>query len=150
LLAEKEIALLKKVAEYIESNIKRSLVEIDGVASGKLLSSIQSEVNKVKGDILGYAEDYAKYKDQGRPAGKMPPIFAIERWIQEKGLSATLNPFAVAKSIGKFGVKPKKRFVTDTLNELNTTIEKKLFETFGVIIDNKIQNIIKDGNNNSN
>ena len=48
-------------------------------------------------------EDYAKWVDQGRSAGKMPPLEKIGNWTARKGLPES-SVFPIAKNIGKFGL----------------------------------------------
>lgn len=74
--------------------------------------SLQVEVTPyakgIKGRIVGV--DYTWYMQHGRSFGKMPPIKAIEQWIQNKGVfsvekknSVTGLAFAIAKKIAREG-----------------------------------------------
>jgi len=59
--------------------------------------------------------DYWKYIEYGRPPGKRPPINAILKWIQQKGITPRSGKpmsqkslaFLIARKIGRDGIKPR-------------------------------------------
>ncbi|MCP4761452.1 MAG: hypothetical protein GY870_06695 [archaeon] len=77
------------------------------IASGALINSLNSRVQSTAKDIQVFIEsnDYLKYVDEGRKAGKYPPIQAISRWAQLKGIPQRAV-FPIARSIFKHGIKP--------------------------------------------
>jgi len=80
-----------------------------------------SAVNNV-GKIRG--RDYTEYLKNGRKPGKMPPIAAIEKWVQVKlglrGKQAISAAFAIAKKIAKEGTDYYKQGGTELLAELES------------------------------
>lgn len=86
-LKQVEGELLK---QYTSRNLK---------ASGKFERELREEATETEGTI--FASGHARQMINGRKPGSLPPVQAIEDWIQAKGLD--LNPWAVAKSIAKKG-----------------------------------------------
>tara|TARA_R100001244_G_C5160731_1_gene130970 strand:- start:396 stop:818 length:423 start_codon:yes stop_codon:yes gene_type:complete len=94
-------------------------------ATGDLISNTKGETKTIGNVVLfeGKAPEHYEFVDKGRRAGaKPPPIKPIEAWIKQKDLD--LNAFAVAKSIGKKGIKATNIY-TDNVNsfikDLNLT-----------------------------
>ena len=79
--------------------------ELDMNASGEWLQSLEVQATPEGGKIRGrhYSEQLAK----GREPGRMPPVAALEKWVQAKfgmsGSQATGMAWAVAKKIQKSG-----------------------------------------------
>ncbi len=101
-------------------------------ASGALINSIDSRV-KMQGDIALIeilSNDYLKYVDEGRKKGKYPPIQAISRWCDLKGIP-TSAAFPIARSIFKFGIEPT-NVIQKTKREIETspTLNKKYNDLF--------------------
>lgn len=92
--------------------------------TGDLIGSIASTVTATSATI-GPKSPYARWADQGRRPGKPPPVSAIEPWARAKGL----NPYLVARAIGRHGTKGK-RFVEPSLTT-NLTAIVRLFEQAG-------------------
>ena len=130
-----------------------STLEDEGFkVTGKLINSITTNVKK--GDtyylVTFSAADYWKFVENGRKAGKMPPITPIMEWIEAKKILPRPNAngklpttkqlaFMIARSIGENGT--IKRFnydgshiVAKTVEELNEKyeplIEKALADDF--------------------
>ena len=55
-------------------------------ASGKLVQSVKYELkyNETSYEVGLWMEDYWKYVEYGRKAGKFPPLSKIEEWIRVK------------------------------------------------------------------
>lgn len=103
---------LRKIAdEYIRQvvdAIKNKPIERKGQqgnfsapvnASGKLADSVQSELfaSGIRVTALGYIDTLI----YGRKPGTMPPVSAIESWMQAKGLGG--SPYGIAHNIGRYG-----------------------------------------------
>ena len=88
--------------------IRSDLVSQGKRASGTLVSGTRGESRIVGSNVqyVGKAPTYYEFVDQGRRPGTPPPISPIKKWVSQKGLPH--NPYAVAKSIGKKGIKPTK------------------------------------------
>lgn len=73
------------------------------VDTGQLLNSVHSRIGDLKGEVTPTAK-HAIYVDRGRRPGRMPPFqegTALNSWAKRKGM----NPFLVARSIAKKGIK---------------------------------------------
>ena len=104
------------------------------VASGSLINSInyrlQDTANGIQVQLL--ANDYLKYVDQGRRPGTYPPIKAIQRWVQIKGIKPEAA-WAIRQNIYKFGIKPtrviaKTRFTLETNRTYSQKYEKMIVD----------------------
>lgn len=114
ILSEKR-KLSKQLRTVAEREVKAAIVEVDAVASKRLLNSITSEVSFANSRSylikIGSTEVHAEYIEEGRPAGRMPPIQAIYNWMIAKGIEGTThNAYLIAKKIGKDGYEPKRPF----------------------------------------
>lgn len=110
-----EIAL-KEYADFIVNTYKDNLEKNGHKASGKLISGIHSVIN-INGQAMSvdlYMEDYWKWVERGRMAGKRPPMESILNWIKlkhivprpdENGKLPTEKQlaFLIARSIGENG-----------------------------------------------
>lgn len=82
--------VLKTLDDYareFEDMLKRSLVNSDRVATGTLLSSIETEVtlNGLTMSVVFKAEDYLYWVNNGRkPSAKFPPPDKILEWVIAK------------------------------------------------------------------
>lgn len=86
--------------------IKQELRAAGKSATGELISETKGETT-TSGNVVkweGKAPEHYEFVDKGRRAGATPPpVKPIQQWINQKGLE--LNAYAVAKSIGKKGIK---------------------------------------------
>lgn len=86
--------------------IKQDLKSSGKSADGTLINDTKGETRVVGSAVVfeGKAPEHYIFVDKGRkPNSKPPPVKPIDAWIKKKGLD--LNAFAVAKSIGKKGIK---------------------------------------------
>lgn len=104
-------ALSDAVEEYgkdLVVNLIARLEQLDAYASGRLINSLtmklQITINQLRLQISG--ENYFKYIEAGRKPGKFPPLAAIIKWCELKGI-AKGAAFPIARKIGKFGIKPR-------------------------------------------
>ena len=95
--------VLAEYAQYIETTYKSNLEQNGHKATGRLISSVHTVVNI--GDksmsVDMYLEDYYKYVEKGRNAGKMPPVNAILDWVKVKLNLPTEKQNSVAWAIAK-------------------------------------------------
>ena len=120
--------LLMRFGQKLQDDLIKSLDTKKKNATGDLRQSIQAVPNvSVTDGIFTYKlilADYYEYVDEGRKAGKQPPIKDIIKWVRVKaalgGLDVTKNvegvAFAIARKIGKFGIKPS-NFFSDVVND---------------------------------
>lgn len=106
-------ASLGKAASSVSLELKTamttSLLLIEGDArrgvkrdTGRLQNSIAHSISGtgLEGKV-GPSVAYGLYVELGRRPGKMPPLRAIEGWARRHGI----NPFLVARAIGRKGIK---------------------------------------------
>ena len=117
---------LNDFGNFIITNYKSQL-EAEQMNNGDLYKTISYSVSTVSsGWVISVSlADYWKYIEYGRRPGKMPPVSAIENWINVKQIvphSMTLKSgktviptipqlsFLIARSIGQRGIPPKPLF----------------------------------------
>lgn len=118
---------LNDFGNFIITNYKSQL-EAEQMNNGELYRTISYSVSTVSsGWVISVSlAEYWKYIENGRRAGaKMPPVSAIENWINVKQIvphSMTLKSgktviptipqlsFLIARSIGQRGIPPKPLF----------------------------------------
>lgn len=87
----------------VEEEAKRDLgANVSRGASGETINSIipKFKLSNLEAEVKP-RKKHAIWVHEGRGPGKMPPISAIEPWAKRMGL----NPFMVARAIGKNGTK---------------------------------------------
>ena len=161
------IRVLNEYLDVFINNYKGKLAS-EGWQSGKLYNSVRKvSVRNSGGDfsLTLSLEDYWKYIEEGRKAGKqpnrkkMPPITEIRKWIDRKNIiprpiklksgkefSPTRNTlaFLISRSILKNGFKtaiPPKPFFKTSLQTANEMFIEKIKEAL-------IQDLIENGFNN--
>ena len=117
---------LNDFGNFIITNYKSQL-EAEQMNNGELYRTISYKVTTGTGGwvVTISLADYWKYVEYGRRPGKMPPVSAIEHWINVKQIiphSMTLKSgktviptipqlsFLIARSIGRRGIAPKPLF----------------------------------------
>ena len=138
------------VEEY--ANLYRAAIEETGHnASGQLKNfKVDIEVDDRFFTVVFELEDYWKYLENGRAAGKMPPIDAILNWIRVKPIvpiavsgkvpSANQLAFLIARKIGRDGT-PATHLLNKTYDtpESDVIIDKLIF-----LIIEQIENEINE------
>ena len=109
-------AVLEQYAQQLVAQYRENLTQGKRNASSKLADTVKAEV-KVEETVISVEltlQDYWYYVDNGRKAGKMPPISKIEEWIKVKrpfGKSQKQLPsprslaYLIARKIGREGTK---------------------------------------------
>lgn len=140
-------AVMEEMAIAIRNEYQDNLIRNDRIASGDLLNNIEYEVTR--GDftytIYVKMKDYWYYVENGRKAGKMPPIDNILRWIRVKPVLPRPNAegklptpqqlaFLIARKIGEEGTEGTQdlRKATDTIWD---TFEDRLYEAIDADVD---------------
>lgn len=121
-----------QLAQQMRINLRKNKTN----ASSTLDGSISPIVKPKQGgfNLSVEMEDYWQYVENGRAAGKMPPIKNIYQWIQEKRsmqekiknakdrIQATKSlAYVIARKIGKKGTRPQP-FVQPGLNQVSVDI----------------------------
>lgn len=140
-------AVMEEMAIAIRNEYQDNLIRNDRIASGDLLNNIEYEVTR--GDftytIYVKMKDYWYFVENGRKAGKWPPIDNILRWITVKPVLPRPNAegklptpqqlaFLIARKIGEEGTEGTQdlRKATDTIWD---TFEDRLYEAIDEDVD---------------
>ena len=140
-------AVMEEMAIAIRNEYQDNLIRNDRIASGDLLNNIEYEITR--GDftytIYVKMKDYWYYVENGRKAGKWPPIDNILRWITVKPVLPRPNAegklptpqqlaFLIARKIGEEGTEGTQdlRKATDTIWD---TFEDRLYEAIDADVD---------------
>ena len=140
-------AVMEEMAIAIRNEYQDNLIRNDRIASGDLLNNIEYEVTR--GDftytIYVKMKDYWYFVENGRKAGKMPPIDNILNWIKIKPVLPRPNAegklptpqqlaFLIARKIGEEGTEGTQdlRKATDTIWD---TFEDRLYEAIDEDVD---------------
>lgn len=140
-------AVMEEMAIAIRNEYQDNLIRNDRIASGDLLNNIEYEVTR--GDftytIYVKMKDYWYYLENGRKAGKWPPIQNILDWIKIKPVLPRPNAegklptpqqlaFLIARKIGEEGTEGTQdlRKATDTIWD---TFEDRLYEAIDEDVD---------------
>ena len=140
-------AVMEEMAIAIRNEYQDNLIRNDRIASGDLLNNIEYEITR--GDftytIYVKMKDYWYYVENGRKAGKWPPIDNILNWIRVKPVLPRPNAkgklptpqqlaFLIARKIGEEGPEGTQdlRKATDTIWD---TFEDRLYEAIDEDVD---------------
>lgn len=140
-------AVMEEMAIAIRNEYQDNLIRNDRIASGDLLNNIEYEITR--GDftytIYVKMKDYWYFVENGRKAGKMPPIDNILNWIRVKPVLPRPNAegklptpqqlaFLIARKIGEEGTQGTHdlRKATDTIWD---TFEDRLYEAIDEDVD---------------
>lgn len=136
---EREMQYATRVAtraagKIVKDEIIQSIKDEQAVASGALLSSVS--VSAMSTSTTGYemtvgsSSPYAKYVEEGTPAGKRPSTSAIYKWMMQKGLDASEHgAYLISKSIGERGI-PAKRPFEKGANKAKDRIDREVSLVF--------------------
>ena len=130
-MKELELTTIQDITNDFVVELKNRLTANKTNASGTLSNSIRGIV-KQNGKYIVISiqlEDYYQFVENGRKAGKYPPINAIKKWISVKpvlprplksGKLPTQNQlaFLIARKISKVGIKPKP-FLKPTITDFD-------------------------------
>ena len=126
-----ELTTIQDITNDFVVELKNRLTANKTNASGTLSNSIRGIV-KQNGKYIVISiqlEDYYQFVENGRKAGKYPPLSAIRKWISVKpvlprptksGKLPTQNQlaFLIARKISKVGIKPKP-FLKPTITDFD-------------------------------
>jgi hypothetical protein len=111
---------LDRFGKYLVKEARKNLTRKKKNVSKALYKSIDYEVQVMENSISFsfLMEEYGEWVDKGRKAGKMPPVSAIEKWVEQRKIqfrdnrgrfeSYNSTAWAIAKSIKKRGIPPTK------------------------------------------
>lgn len=124
-MADQEEILYKHFRD-IRQDLIRKYDELGMRASGNWEKSLDTEVKGLKGIIWG--EPYTEQLVDGRKPGKMPPVWIIEKWIEDKGIMKNITgkisisslAFIIARKIGQSGTRYFQQGGTDLIDSVIT------------------------------
>lgn len=140
-------AVMEEMAIAIRNEYQDNLIRNDRIASGDLLNNIEYEITRGDFTYTIYVKmrDYWYYVENGRKAGKWPPIQNILDWIKIKPVLPRQNAegklptpqqlaFLIARKIGEEGTEGTQdlRKATDTIWD---TFEDRLYEAIDEDVD---------------
>ena len=140
-------AVMEEMAIAIRNEYQDNLIRNDRIASGDLLNNIEYEITRDDFTVTIYVKmrDYWYYVENGRKAGKWPPIQNILDWIKIKPVLPRPNAegklptpqqlaFLIARKIGEEGTQGTHdlRKATDTIWD---TFEDRLYEAIDADVD---------------
>lgn len=140
-------AVMEEMAIAIRNEYQDNLIRNDRIASGDLLNNIEYEITRDDFTVTIYVKmkDYWYYVENGRKAGKWPPIQNILDWIKIKPVLPRPNAegklptpqqlaFLIARKIGEEGTEGTQdlRKATDTIWD---TFEDRLYEAIDEDVD---------------
>ena len=140
-------AVMEEMAIAIRNEYQDNLIRNDRIASGDLLNNIEYEITRDDFTVTIYVKmrDYWYYVENGRKAGKWPPIDNILNWIKIKPVLPRPNAegklptpqqlaFLIARKIGEEGTEGTQdlRKATDTIWD---TFEDRLYEAIDEDVD---------------
>lgn len=144
--------VLNEFGQLLVTEYKEALILNDKNASDGLYNSVKYILdNKTKGQLSINLElmDYWKYVENGRKAGKWPPISAIQRWIEIKpvlprpmanGKLPTNEQlaFLIARKIGLEGIAPQpllKQSLDNVMDVMMEFIEEAIVKDIQTDLD---------------
>lgn len=140
-------AVMEEMAIAIRNEYQDNLIRNNRIASGDLLNNIEYEITRGDFTYTIYVKmrDYWYYVENGRKAGKMPPIQNILDWVKIKPVLPRPNSngklptpqqlaFLIARKIGELGTEGTHdlRKATDTIWD---TFEDRLYEAIDEDVD---------------
>ena len=138
-----------QVVNQIADAYRNTLKEEGKVASGNLVNFTTEIKQEGKWfSIIFNLQDYWKYVENGRAAGKFPPISAIENWISVKPIvpraingkvpSTQQLAFLIARGIAKNGIKPTKALQNALDSQVVSNLEDLLCDLIIQQLENEI------------
>lgn len=137
-------AVLNKFGKLLVEEYRNNLTEKNVNASKTLFNSISYivEGNGTNFVVKLKLEDYYKYVENGRKAGKFPPINKIEKWVEIKpviprpmanGKLPTTKQlaFLISRKIALEGIKPRpllQQSIDEVFDEIKERLEEALIK----------------------
>lgn len=133
------------------NNLKNRNVDATGKLGNTLSFKVVSEDGVLAVDLS--LEDYWKYVEYGRQAGKFPPISSIKEWIKVKPVIPNIKnghlptveelSYLISRKIAQKGILPRP-ILSDSIDELDINkIEEALTRDLNVSADKLILIVAK-------
>jgi|Deesub1362A_J573_1020465.scaffolds.fasta_scaffold00327_89 hypothetical protein len=105
---------IREIAIEIAKEQKLTLRQMDGVATARLVQSVEvtRDFDKDISYVIDWKAPYSIFVEYGTSGrDKLPPVESIEKWVRAKfgigGKEARRIAWAIAQEIKKHGTKPK-------------------------------------------
>ena len=149
--------ILEDYGKELVEHYRQTLTDKKINASYELSNSLKYIINtQTKGrfEVNLSLLEYWKYIENGRKAGKMPPIDAIEKWVEIKpvlprprsnGKLPTQRQLAylIARKIGLEGIAPKP-ILAENVENLNDVFLPLIEEAIAKDIQREVEMIVKE------
>lgn len=131
--------VLSKEFESLKNDLIRAYDAKGMRASGKFADSLEVRVEGLTAQLWG--ENYAQQLETGRKSGKFPPIDAIKKWIEEKGIASRIQgeisvsslAFLIARKIAREGWKREQFGGVELISQVVTDQRmQKIIDEVGV------------------
>lgn len=146
--------VLNDFGKYLVEEYKDALILNNVNASDNLYNSVRYilEANDKSISVSLNLADYYIFVENGRRAGKMPPIDKIERWIEVKPVLPTPSnngriptvrqlAYLISRKIGLEGIKPKP-LLQQSITNVWDVFEEYISEAITKDVENNINEII--------
>lgn len=150
---ENLIEVLDEYGRAVKDMYQENLVYDNAVASGELLNSVKYilQHNQSSYEVSLSLLDYWKYLENGRKAGKFPPINKILDWIRVKPViprpyngklpTEEQLAFLISRKIALEGTKPRD-ILKLTLDEINEEYFVKISDALAKDVEEDIDNFL--------
>lgn len=148
-------AVLSKEFESLKKDLIKAYDAKGMRASGKFADTLEVKVTGLTAQLWG--ESYAQQLETGRKSGSFPPIDAIKKWIQDKGIASRIQgeisisslAFLIARKIAQQGWKREDHGGVELISEVVTDARiQKIIDEVGVeqamIYSTEIINLTKE------
>lgn len=147
ILSDNTKKLLDVYGKHIISDIIAKMKSMDAYNSGRLASSLNYEIQEGVAELklLIKGEEALLAIENGRRAGKQPPLAEILRWVVINNIPKEAA-YPIARKIGKFGIKPRPFLGEVVKNNTDTKLTNAIANSFAKDIEKEIEFIIKETN----
>ena len=108
---------IKSIAAKYGQDVIREMISIGELEGSNFANNLKAEVKDDLSLVISYPE-YGQYINDGRKAGKMPPVASLKDWMDRKGIPETAA-YGIAKTIAINGIKAR-----PFLSALDNSIDK--------------------------
>lgn len=142
MLTQEARNILEQLTDFLAGAIGEEIILQGHNNTGSLLESVRLTINEVFSGIVIEAStlDYGTYLNTGRRAGTMPPVNAIKRWVEQRGIASQEKEvnsiaWAIATKIKQEGIPTRGAMKFSKNGRRTNWIEAVLFDNEQIITD---------------
>lgn len=152
-------SVLQEYCNRFEALYKQKLQEDGRMATGDLINSVRLsiEVGEENISCILNVEDYYYYVENGRGAGRFPPIQKIIQWVEAKGIqpyptsdgrlpTTPQLAYLIGRKIANEGYEGKPS-LANTIEELNTIytlkLQEALIDDFVTYMEGELKDVLE-------